>query len=233
MVFVLPLLKSSSSSLEKTLFLALSLLVVIGSATLTTTPWTTTTTMAQRLSNTPSFSPSSLGGEEEGDGAGRRIPPTTTFHPPSGSYPAPVAVRVAQSEEGGASVASCEKILVTVNGEALNDKVSYANAPVVLDREGVYVVKAVCLTGTVFGKENRAEYVVLPKNDDDEGSAVLEYDVEEREKESWRYFSRDSLVCWYARDAGRVRGGVSVLPRGVSSRRAAVRRPWRWRNKKE
>mmetsp|Transcript_1888 Transcript_1888/g.5710 ORF Transcript_1888/g.5710 Transcript_1888/m.5710 type:complete len:308 (-) Transcript_1888:1556-2479(-) len=62
---------------------------------------------------------------------------------------------------------------------------------------------------------------------------VLEYDVEEREKESWRYFSRDSLVCWYARDAGRVRGGVSVLPRGVSSRRAAVRRPWRWRNKKE
>ena len=174
MVFVLPLLKSSSSSsLEKTLFLAVSLLVVIGSATLTTTttPWTTTTTMAQRLSNTPSFSPSSLGGEEEGDGAGRRIPPTTTFHPPSGSYPAPVAVRVAQSEEGGASVASCEKILVTVNGEALNDKVSYANAPVVLDREGVYVVKAVCLTGTVFGKENRAEYVVLPKNDDDEGSA--------------------------------------------------------------
>jgi hypothetical protein len=112
-------------------------------------------------------------GEEEGDDdAGRRIPPTTTFHPPSGSYPAPVAVRVTQSEEGGASVASCEKILVTVNGEALDDKVSYANTPVVLDREGVYVVKAVCLTGTVFGKQNRAEYVVLPKNDDDDEGSV-------------------------------------------------------------
>ncbi len=159
----------TSSSLEKTLFLAS--LLFIGSFS-TTTTWTTTT--AQRLSDdTPSssFSSKSLMGEEEGDDAGRpRIPPPTTFHPPSGSYPAPVAVRVAQSEEGGASVASCEKILVTVNGEALDDKVSYANTPVVLDREGVYVVKAVCLTGTVFGKENRAEYVVLPKNDDDEGS---------------------------------------------------------------
>ena len=155
--------KSSSSSLEKTLFLAS--LLFIGSAT---TTWTTT---AQRLSDTPSsFSSKSLGEEEGDDDAGRRIPPTTTFHPPSGSYPAPVAVRVTQSEEGGASVASCEKIIVTVNGEALDDKVSYANTPVVLDREGVYVVKAVCLTGTVFGKQNRAEYVVLPKNDDDEGS---------------------------------------------------------------
>ena len=156
--------KSSSSSLEKTLFLASLLFIGINA----TTTWTTT---AQRLSDTPSsFSSKSLGEEEGDDDAGRRIPPTTTFHPPSGSYPAPVAVRVTQSEEGGSSVASCEKILVTVNGEALDDKVSYANTPVVLDREGVYVVKAVCLTGTVFGKQNRAEYVVLPKNDDDEGS---------------------------------------------------------------
>ena len=158
--------KSSSSSLEKTLFLA-SLLFIGINATRT---WTTT---AQRLSDTPSsFSSKSLGEEEGDDDAGRRIPPTTTFHPPSGSYPAPVAVRVTQSEEGGASVASCEKILVTVDGEALDDKVSYANTPVVLDREGVYVVKAVCLTGTVFGKQNRAEYVVLPKNDDDDEGSV-------------------------------------------------------------
>ena len=158
--------KSSSSSLEKTLFLASLLFIGINA----TTTWTTT---AQRLSDTPSsFSSKSLGEEEGDDDAGRRIPPTTTFHPPSGSYPAPVAVRVTQSEEGGASVASCEKILVTVNGEALDDKVSYANTPVVLDREGVYVVKAVCLTGTVFGKQNRAEYVVLPKNDDDDEGSV-------------------------------------------------------------
>ena len=158
--------KSSSSSLEKTLFLASLLFIGINA----TTTWTTT---AQRLSDTPSsFSSKSLGEEEGDDDAGRRIPPTTTFHPPSGSYPAPVAVRVTQSEEGGSSVASCEKILVTVNGEALDDKVSYANTPVVLDREGVYVVKAVCLTGTVFGKQNRAEYVVLPKNDDDDEGSV-------------------------------------------------------------
>ena len=158
--------KSSSSSLEKTLFLASLLFIGINA----TTTWTTT---AQRLSDTPSsFSSKSLGEEEGDDDAGRRIPPTTTFHPPSGSYPAPVAVRVTQSEEGGASVASCEKILVTVNGEALDDKVSYANTPVVLDREGVYVVKAVCLTGTVFGKQNGAEYVVLPKNDDDDEGSV-------------------------------------------------------------
>ena len=152
------LLPKFASSLEKTLFLAS--LLFIGSAT---TTWTTTT--AQRLSNPSSFS--SLGEEDD-----ERRPPTTTFHPPSGSYPAPVVVRVAQSEEGGASVASCEKILVTVNGEALDDKVSYTNTPVVLDREGVYVVKAVCLTGTVFGKQNRAEYVVLPKNDDDDEGSV-------------------------------------------------------------
>ena len=68
----------------------------------------------------------------------------------------------------------CEKIVVTVDGkppeeeeeredmEEEKTRIDYLHKPVLLRREGVHVVKAVCTTGSRFGTQNQAEYVVLP-----------------------------------------------------------------------
>ena len=72
---------------------------------------------------------------------------------------------------GGES--ECEKIVVTVDGkppeedmeedmEEEKTRIDYLHKPVLLRREGVHVVKAVCTTGSRFGTQNQAEYVVLP-----------------------------------------------------------------------
>ena len=126
-------------------------------------------------------------GEDDDFAAQRQslIPPTPTFHPPSGAYPGPVFVRVdpgrqtrrkkrsaTTSTMGGES--ECEKIVVTVDGkppeeedmeedmEEEKTRIDYLHKPVLLRREGVHVVKAVCTTGSRFGTQNQAEYVVLP-----------------------------------------------------------------------
>ena len=110
------------------------------------------------------------------------IPSTPTFHPPSGAYPGPVFVRVDPGRQTrrkkGATTAmgesECEKIVVTVDGkppeeedmeedmEEEKTRIDYLHKPVLLRREGVHVVKAVCTTGSRFGTQNQAEYVVLP-----------------------------------------------------------------------
>jgi hypothetical protein len=142
----------------------------------------------------------------------------------------------------------CEKIVVTVDGkppeeedmeedmEEEKTRIDYLHKPVLLRREGVHVVKAVCTTGSRFGTQNQAEYVVLPSlatTGARGGVGLLGEEEDQRqqqqrgEKDSWSYFLRDIFNHRDVGDAWSVRRGVSVLPRGVWTRRATVRRTGR------
>jgi hypothetical protein len=101
------------------------------------------------------------------------LPPTPIFIPPSGSFANPLVVRIDGTVRSETSAAECEKILVTIDGRAEennnnnnnNNKIGGGGEEgnvrtIVLEREGVHVVKALCTSGTLFGEQNQATYVI-------------------------------------------------------------------------
>jgi len=100
------------------------------------------------------------------------LPPTPIFIPPSGSYANPLVVRIDGTVRSETSAAECEKILVTIDGRAEESENNNNNneiggggeegnvRTIVLEREGVHVVKALCTSGTLFGEQNQATYVI-------------------------------------------------------------------------
>ena len=99
------------------------------------------------------------------------LPPTPIFIPPSGSFANPLVVRIDGTVRSETSAAECEKILVTIDGreeesENNNDNIGGEGGEegnvktIVLEREGVHVVKALCTSGTLFGEQNQATYVI-------------------------------------------------------------------------
>ena len=99
------------------------------------------------------------------------LPPTPIFIPPSGSFANPLVVRIDGTVRSETSTAECEKILVTIDGRAEESENNNNNniggggeegnvRTIVLEREGVHVVKALCTSGTLFGEQNQATYVI-------------------------------------------------------------------------
>ena len=100
------------------------------------------------------------------------LPPTPIFIPPSGSFANPLVVRIDGTVRSETSTAECEKILVTIDGRAEESENNNNNnniggegeegnvKTIVLEREGVHVVKALCTSGTLFGEQNQATYVI-------------------------------------------------------------------------
>ena len=101
------------------------------------------------------------------------LPPTPIFIPASGSYANPLVVRIDGTVRSETSAAECEKILVTIDGRAEESENNNNNnneiggggeegnvRTIILEREGVHVVKALCTSGTLFGEQNQATYVI-------------------------------------------------------------------------